>query len=101
AATPDGRGYWLVGSDGGVFAFGDARFFGSGTRGAQIHAAVGIEPSPDGRGYWLLESAGIVERFVDAAPIGGPAHSSSAFSGLSVVPHPAIVNFTAGPASVS
>ena len=24
AATPDGRGYWLVGADGGVFAFGDA-----------------------------------------------------------------------------
>ena len=29
AATPDGRGYWLVASDGGVFTFGDAGFFGS------------------------------------------------------------------------
>jgi hypothetical protein len=29
AATPDGEGYWLMGADGGVFAFGDARFFGS------------------------------------------------------------------------
>ena len=29
AATPDGRGYWLVASDGGIFAFGDARFYGS------------------------------------------------------------------------
>jgi len=29
AATPDGRGYWLVASDGGIFAFGDAAFFGS------------------------------------------------------------------------
>jgi hypothetical protein len=28
AATPSGNGYWLVGSDGGVFSFGDARFFG-------------------------------------------------------------------------
>jgi hypothetical protein len=25
----DGGGYWLVGGDGGVFSFGDARFFGS------------------------------------------------------------------------
>ena len=25
AATPDGGGYWLVASDGGVFAYGDAR----------------------------------------------------------------------------
>jgi hypothetical protein len=29
SATPDGRGYWLVGADGGVFAFGDAVFYGS------------------------------------------------------------------------
>jgi hypothetical protein len=29
AATPDGKGYWLVASDGGVFAFGDANFYGS------------------------------------------------------------------------
>ena len=29
AATPDGGGYWFVASDGGIFAFGDAAFFGS------------------------------------------------------------------------
>jgi hypothetical protein len=29
AATPDGNGYWLVASDGGIFSFGDARFHGS------------------------------------------------------------------------
>jgi hypothetical protein len=29
AATASGRGYWMVASDGGVFAFGDARFYGS------------------------------------------------------------------------
>jgi hypothetical protein len=29
SSTPDGKGYWLVASDGGVFAFGDASFFGS------------------------------------------------------------------------
>ncbi len=28
-ATPDHRGYWLMGADGGVFAFGDASFQGS------------------------------------------------------------------------
>ncbi len=29
AATPSGNGYRLVASDGGIFAFGDAGFFGS------------------------------------------------------------------------
>ena len=29
AATPDGGGYWLVASDGGVFSFGNAAFHGS------------------------------------------------------------------------
>ena len=29
ASTLTGHGYWLVGSDGGIFAFGDAGFFGS------------------------------------------------------------------------
>ena len=29
ATTPDGKGYWLVASDGGVYAFGDAAFYGS------------------------------------------------------------------------
>jgi len=30
AATSDGRGYWLLGQDGGLFTFGDAPFYGSG-----------------------------------------------------------------------
>jgi hypothetical protein len=29
ASTPSGNGYWLVASDGGIFAFGDAAFLGS------------------------------------------------------------------------
>ena len=29
AATPDGGGYWLVAADGGIFSYGDARFYGS------------------------------------------------------------------------
>lgn len=29
AATPTGKGYWLVAADGGVFAFGDAAYMGN------------------------------------------------------------------------
>ena len=49
AATPDGRGYWLVASDGGIFNYGDATFYGS--TGA-IHLnkpIVGMAATPDGQ----------------------------------------------------
>jgi len=29
AATKSGNGYWLVAADGGIFTFGDAKFYGS------------------------------------------------------------------------
>jgi hypothetical protein len=42
AATPDGRGYWLVGSDGGVFAFGTAPYYGSTGATRLARAVVGF-----------------------------------------------------------
>jgi hypothetical protein len=67
AATPDGRGYWLVGSDGGVFAFGEASFMGS-MGGKRLNASiVGMAPTADGRGYWLVAGDGGVFAFGDAA----------------------------------
>src|ERR1700676_1387816 len=29
ASTPTGNGYWLAAADGGVFTFGDAKYYGS------------------------------------------------------------------------
>ena len=53
AATPDGKGYWLVASDGGIFTFGDAAFYGS-EGGTQLLApVVGMAATPTGNGYWL------------------------------------------------
>ena len=56
AATPDGKGYWIVDSDGGVFAFGDAAFQGS--KGSQPLNApvVGVASTAAGKGYWLAAS---------------------------------------------
>ncbi len=43
-ATHDGGGYWLQGSDGGIFSFGDAPFLGS-LGGVRLNAPmVGIAP---------------------------------------------------------
>ena len=54
AATPDGKGYWLVASDGGIFNFGDAGFYGS-TGSIDLNAPiVGMASTPDGHGYWLV-----------------------------------------------
>ena len=63
AATPTGGGYWLTASDGGIFAFGDARFFGStgGVRLAQ--PIVGIAAVPNGGGYWLTAADGGIFAF--------------------------------------
>ena len=58
AATPDGGGYWLVASDGGIFTFGDATFFGSTGNLVLNKPIVGMASTPDGRGYWLVASDG-------------------------------------------
>ena len=57
-ATPSGHGYWMVGNDGGVFAFGDAHFYGS-MGGIPLNRQVmAMAPDPDGVGYWLVASDG-------------------------------------------
>jgi uncharacterized protein YkwD len=64
--TASGRGYWLVASDGGIFAFGDARFLGS-TGGMRLNRPiVGMAPTRTGRGYWLVASDGGVFAYGDA-----------------------------------
>jgi hypothetical protein len=63
AVAKDGNGYWLVASDGGVFAFGSARFAGS-TGGIHLNQPiVGIAADPDGRGYWMAARDGGVFSF--------------------------------------
>ena len=76
ADTPDGNGYWLVASDGGIFAFGDARFFGSMALRPLNSPIVGISWTADGNGYWLVASDGGVFSFGDARFHGSMARGS-------------------------
>jgi len=71
--TADGKGYWLVFSDGGVFAYGDAPFFGSMGGRSLAAGVVGMARTPDGRGYWLAAADGGVFAFGDAAFEGSVA----------------------------
>jgi hypothetical protein len=66
ASTPDGGGYWLVASDGGIFSFGDAHFYGSTGAVALNKPIVGMAAAPDGGGYWLMGADGGVFTFGDA-----------------------------------
>ena len=70
ASTPDGKGYWLVASDGGIFTFGDAAFYGSTGNIKLNQPIVGMASTPDGKGYWLVASDGGIFTFGDAAFYG-------------------------------
>jgi hypothetical protein len=64
--TADGEGYWLVAADGGIFAFGNARYYGSTGAMTLNKPIVGMAVTPDGAGYWLVASDGGIFTFGDA-----------------------------------
>jgi len=65
-----GGSYWSVGADGGVFAFGDARFLGSTGALRLARPMVGMAATPTGNGYWLVAADGGVFAFGDAKFLG-------------------------------
>ncbi len=77
-------GYWLVASDGGIFNYGDAGFFGS--TGA-IHLnkpIVGMASTFSGNGYWLVASDGGIFNYGDAGFFGsaGAIHLNQPIVGM-------------------
>jgi hypothetical protein len=64
-------GYWLSGSDGGIFAFGPgASFFGSTGSMKLNQPIVGIAATPDSGGYWEVATDGGIFAFGDAGFYG-------------------------------
>jgi len=66
ASTPDGHGYWEGASDGGIFSFGDAQFYGSPGAIHLNQPIVAMKSTPDGGGYWEVASDGGIFSFGDA-----------------------------------
>jgi hypothetical protein len=66
AATTTGDGYWMVASDGGVFSFGDAHFYGSTGNITLNQPIVGLTPTADDGGYWFTAADGGVFAYGDA-----------------------------------
>ena len=60
------HGYWTVAKDGGVFAFGDAQFYGSMGGKPLNKPIVGIAGTADAGGYWLVASDGGIFAFGNA-----------------------------------
>jgi len=64
--TRTGLGYWLDASDGGIFAFGNAQFYGSMGGRPLNKPVVGMAATADDRGYWEVASDGGLFAFGDA-----------------------------------
>jgi hypothetical protein len=75
--SADGRGYFMVARDGGVFAFGDAGFAGSCVSiGGCGSRTVAVMPNPVGNGYWVVTAFGRVQTFGDAVNYGSPGRKN-------------------------
>ncbi len=86
AQVGGGSGYWLAAADGGVFAFGTARFYGS-MAGKHLNSPItGIVATSDDRGYWLVAQDGGVFAFGDATfsgSMGGKTLAAPVVGGTS------------------
>ena len=85
ARTSDGGGYWLVGADGGVFAFGDATFHGSLANTHLAAAIVAAIPTPDGGGYWLASAVIDASKATPARAVAAPSATAGQPLGSFVV----------------
>jgi len=87
APTNDHGGYWEVATDGGIFTFGDAGYFGS-TGNIHLNAPiVGMAADPATGGYWLVASDGGI--FAFNAPFYGSMggqHLNQPIVGMAAVP---------------
>ncbi len=66
AVANDPGGYWVAGTDGGLFAFGSAGYHRSLPELGVRTRVVDLASTPTGRGYWMLGRDGGVFSFGDA-----------------------------------
>jgi hypothetical protein len=90
ATDASGQGYWLAAADGGVFALGDAQFYGSMPLATRALNIIGIAPTQDYGGYWLLASNGHVYPFGDAynQRLYDPLNLTGSLRAVSIVTDP-------------
>ncbi len=88
APTPDGGGYWVASSTGGVYTFGDAHSYGNMSGNPLNAPVVGMAATPSGQGYWLVASDGGIFSFGNASFYGstGGLHLNAPIVGVAATP---------------
>ncbi len=88
STTNDRQGYWMVASDGGVFSYGDAHFYGSTGNIHLNQPIVGLTATTSGQGYWMVASDGGVFTFGDGVFYGstGNIHLNQPIVGMAPTP---------------
>ena len=88
ASTGNDGGFWLVASDGGIFSFGDAEFYGSTGNLRLNQPIVGMAATPGRKGYWMVASDGGIFSFGDAQFYGstGALHLNKPVVGMASTP---------------
>jgi hypothetical protein len=68
---PRQSGYWMLGSDGRIFPFGDAKAMGDPSAALPAGTkAMHIEPTPTAKGYWITSEDGLIYAYGDAPALG-------------------------------
>src|SRR5919108_5282791 len=96
AQNPAGEGYWVATSDGGVFTYGNAKFYGSMADKKLKAPITDIVPTPTGQGYWLVAEDGGIFSFGDAKFFGSPTDVSQ-FPAVAIARVPVSGTGPAGP----
>lgn len=65
-STASGTGYWVVTSNGAVYSFGDAAYYGGANTINLQSEIVDVKSSLTGKGYWLVAKDGGVFTYGDA-----------------------------------
>jgi hypothetical protein len=81
--------YWLVASDGGIFSFGGAPYYGSTGNIHLNQPIVGMAAAANSSGYWLVASDGGIFSFGNAPFYGstGAMHLNKPVVGMAAAPN--------------
>ena len=81
-------GYWMVASDGGIFNYGAAGFYGSAGAIHLNKPIVGMASTPNKAGYWIVASDGGIFSFGNAGFHGstGAINLNRAIVGMTTTP---------------